>query len=146
MATEIQNGWILKADTIPALAAMILADAENDNLMVAATLAQTVSDYNTTCADPVNHPDPFGRTTAYLKALATPPYYAVKVYPGGPNTQGGLKKNEKGQVLDTEGQPDPPALCERRERFLLRCVLSHRRWQHLRDDHLRARRRQAGRH
>jgi succinate dehydrogenase/fumarate reductase flavoprotein subunit len=29
------------------------------------------------------------------------------MYPGGPNTQGGPKRNEKSQVVDSNGEPIP---------------------------------------
>jgi len=107
MVDEIAKGWVLKADTIEDLATQIMADPENDGLMTVAALKDTLTKFNGYCATTPPADPEFGRGAAYLKPLATPPYYAVKVYPGGPNTQGGLKKNEKGQVLDTQGQPIP---------------------------------------
>lgn len=35
------------------------------------------------------------------------PFYALKMYPGGPNTQGGPRKNAKSQVVDPSGNPIP---------------------------------------
>jgi succinate dehydrogenase/fumarate reductase flavoprotein subunit len=104
MVDEIAKGWVLKADTVTGLATQIMADPENDGLMTTKAMEDTLTAFNAACVTGV---DEFGRGAAYLKALKTPPFYAVKVYPGGPNTQGGLKKNGKGQVLDTQGQPIP---------------------------------------
>jgi succinate dehydrogenase/fumarate reductase flavoprotein subunit len=36
--------------------------------------------------------------------LVKPPFYAVEVYPCLLNTQGGPKRNEKAQILDTNGK------------------------------------------
>lgn len=105
MVEEIKKGWVLKGDTMTDLATQILADPENNGLMTAAALEETLTKYNGYCATGVDLE--FGRAKDRLVALKTPPFYAIKVYPGGPNTQGGLKKNEKGQVLDTEGNPIP---------------------------------------
>ncbi len=35
------------------------------------------------------------------------PYYAVEVWPGGPNTQGGPRRNYKSQIMNVEGEPIP---------------------------------------
>ena len=37
--------------------------------------------------------------------VATPPFYAIPLYPGGPNTTGGLRSNAQRQVLDWDDQP-----------------------------------------
>ena len=106
MVNEIAKGWVLKADTMTDLATQIMADPENDGLMTVEALKDTLTKYNGYCATGVDVE--FGRAADRLKSRShTPPFYAVKVYPGGPNTQGGLKKNGKGQVLDTQGQPIP---------------------------------------
>jgi 3-oxosteroid 1-dehydrogenase len=42
-----------------------------------------------------------------LRALETPPYYAIRVYPGDIGTNGGLATNENAQVLDAAGAPIP---------------------------------------
>ena len=39
--------------------------------------------------------------------MDTPPYYAIAMYPGGPNTEGGLVKNAKSQVLNVYGKVIP---------------------------------------
>ena len=37
----------------------------------------------------------------------TPPFYAMKMYPGGPNTKGGIDANAKRQALDWNAEPIP---------------------------------------
>ena len=39
--------------------------------------------------------------------VAKPPFYAVPLYPGGPNTKGGLRSNAQRQVLDWDDRPIP---------------------------------------
>ncbi|MDP6101418.1 MAG: FAD-binding protein, partial [Dehalococcoidia bacterium] len=40
-----------------------------------------------------------------LVPISNPPYYAVKMWPGGPNTQGGPKRNHRAQILNVDGDP-----------------------------------------
>lgn len=118
-SAEITKGFIQKGNTPAELAAAINATTyigtnSNDSVPVPEgitvhidpdVLTQTITDYNSYCAAG-NDPD-FGRKANTLHALATPPYYALPLWPGGPNTQGGPVRNEKGQVLDTAGNPIP---------------------------------------
>ena len=114
-SAEIAKGWILKGDTIEELAANIQADAENksplhpEGRMDPATLKETLTKYNQYCAAGED-PD-FGRDEKGLFPLPTPPYYAIKAYPGGPNTFGGPRKNGKGQVLYVDGTPIDRLYC-----------------------------------
>ena len=39
--------------------------------------------------------------------LDSPPFYAIKLFPGGPNTQGGPRHNSKAQVVNPFGEPIP---------------------------------------
>ena len=39
--------------------------------------------------------------------LDSPPYYCVELWPGGPNTSGGPRRNEHAQVIDVFGDPIP---------------------------------------
>jgi len=39
--------------------------------------------------------------------LNEPPYYAVRVWTGGPNTQGGAKRNAKAEILNVDDGPIP---------------------------------------
>ncbi len=102
-SAEIAKGWILKGDTIDDLALKIKQDSENKSFrvpngrMTPEILKETLRKYNQYSASGA---DPeFGRSKATLIPLATPPYYAIKTYPGGPNTWGGPRRNGKCQVL-----------------------------------------------
>lgn len=107
--TAVKNGWLLRADTPEELAELIAADEENSGRMTPEALAETFETYNGYCA--AGEDKEFGRKVDDLIPLQTPPFYAVKVYPGGPNTQGGLKKNEKGQVLNPFDEPIKRLYC-----------------------------------
>ena len=102
----INRGWIIKADSIAELAAAILADPENRNMMDAATLAETVSNFNGYCAAG-NVDLEFERKPATMGPVETPPFYAIKLYPGGPNTKGGIDADATRHVLDWEGKQMP---------------------------------------
>ena len=68
-------------------------------------LNNAITTFNQYCK--VGEDPEFNRDQKGLIPLATPPFYALKVYPGGANTQGGLKKNAKGQVVDPDGKVIP---------------------------------------
>ena len=107
--TAVEKGWMLRADTIEELAALIAADEENSARMTPEALAETVERFNGFCEKGVD--EDFGRAPEDLIPLSTPPYYAVKVYPGGPNTQGGLKKDATGHVVDAFDEPIKRLYC-----------------------------------
>jgi succinate dehydrogenase/fumarate reductase flavoprotein subunit len=39
--------------------------------------------------------------------VSEPPFYAIPLYPGGPNTKGGLRADPRRRVLDWEDKPIP---------------------------------------
>ena len=94
---EIEKGWIKKADSVAELAK--LAGIEDP-----AALAETVARYNAGCAA---GNDEFGRPADTLVPLDSPPYYCVAMFPGGSNTCGGPRKDERARVLDAFGEPIP---------------------------------------
>lgn len=100
-SVEIEKGWILKGDTIEELANVIASDPDVGDRMDPAVLAETLATYNA-YAEAKSDPD-FGRSEGGLKALSTPPYYALKMYPGGVNTFGGPRRNAKGQIVRPDG-------------------------------------------
>ena len=51
--------------------------------------------------------DPKVQPNPTLRALETPPYYAVPIWPGDIGTNGGLATNEYAQVLGSDAQPLP---------------------------------------
>lgn len=107
--TAVKNGWLLRADTPEELAELIAADEEDSGRMTPEALAETIERFNGFCEQ--GEDEDFGRKPADLIPLSTPPYYAVKVYPGGPNTQGGLKKDAKGRVVDAFDEPISRLYC-----------------------------------
>ncbi len=102
---EIDRGWIMRANTIDELANNIRGDLDNDGLMSPSLLEATVRRYNEHCRK--GEDDDFHKPKEWLQPLEDPPYYAVKLWPGGPNTQGGPKRNPKGQILSVEHTPIP---------------------------------------
>jgi fumarate reductase flavoprotein subunit len=68
-------------------------------------LKATIEEYNVVCD---NGYDPiFGKDRVYLKPLRTPPYYALRSAPGMLTTIGGLKINERMEVIDKHDNPIP---------------------------------------
>ena len=101
----LRNGWILEGETIAALAQKIHAHADNKGIMDAALLERTVESWNAYCA--AEHDPDFARDPGTMGPVAKPPFYAIPLYPGGPNTKGGLRSNGRREVLDWEDQPIP---------------------------------------
>jgi succinate dehydrogenase/fumarate reductase flavoprotein subunit len=94
---EIERGWIRKGNTIRELAEKIGVPADN--------LEKTVAKYNRYCKE--CHDPEFKRRQKTLIPLDTPPFYEVIQWPGGPNTQGGAKRNKNAQVVDPDDKPIP---------------------------------------
>lgn len=101
----IKRGWILQADTVEGLAEKIREHKENRKLMKPDNLAKTVSRFNEFSKKGVD--EDFNRKGATLGMINKPPYYALPLYAGGPNTKGGIAANAKREVLDWEGKPIP---------------------------------------
>jgi succinate dehydrogenase/fumarate reductase flavoprotein subunit len=95
---EIEKGWIMKAGTIKGLAE-VMAEPE----LPPEKLEATVSRWNEFCE--AGEDKDFGRTGRSLVKIATPPYYAVRYWPGGFSTCGGPRKNAEGQVMGANGKP-----------------------------------------
>lgn len=102
---EIDRGWIMKASTIEELSNKILVDPDNNGLMSPSVLRMTLKQYNEYCHK--GEDADFHKPKEWLQPLEDPPYYAVKLWPGGPNTQGGPKRNARGQVLRVDNSPIP---------------------------------------
>jgi hypothetical protein len=101
----IERGWVLKADTLDELAELIAQDPENSNQMTAEVLKAQVERFNEFCAN--EHDDDFERTLTTMGPILEPPFYAMKLYPGGPNTKGGIKADVKRRALDWDNKPVP---------------------------------------
>ena len=94
---ELDRGWIIKGNTVKELADRAGLDP--------ACLAETIHRYNESCKQ--GKDVDFGRQRSTLVPLDTGPYYAVKLWPGGPNTQGGPQRNSRAQVVRSDGKPVP---------------------------------------
>lgn len=93
---ELAKGWIKSADSLGALASLLGLDP--------AALTDTVGRWNR-CCDAGQDPE-FGRRLM-LAPLVEPPFYAVELSPSMLNTQGGPRRNEKGQIVRPDGTPIP---------------------------------------
>lgn len=96
-ARRIQKGWVVQA-TSPAELAVKLG-------MEPAMLDETIMAYNRYCRE--GRDPQFERPRQHLFPLDSPPFYAVELWAGGPNTQGGPRRNHKAQILNTDGEPIP---------------------------------------
>lgn len=94
---EVEKGWIAQGNSIRELAHKLKIEPE--------VLEREVQKYNKYC-DQKEDPE-FHRPPQHLKPLSEPPFSAVEFWPGGFNTRGGPRRNRKGQVLNTDGNPIP---------------------------------------
>lgn len=93
---ELEQGWIVKADTLEELAGLIGVPADG--------LAAGVATYNGYCAD--GYDPEFKRSAETLVPLAEQgPYYAMELFPTFTNTQGGAVRNASCQVMGVDGAP-----------------------------------------
>ena len=99
----LRNGWILQGETIAELAEKIRAHPENRERMDAKALEEQVATWNRYC-DEKNDPD-FSAEPDTMGELRKPPFFALPLYPGGPNTKGGLRSNARREVLDWDDKP-----------------------------------------
>jgi 3-oxosteroid 1-dehydrogenase len=101
----VKRGWILQADTLEALAEKIKAHGENRKLMDPANLTKAVERFNEFCKKKKD--EDFNRKEATLGPIEKGPFYALPLYPGGPNTKGGILANANREVLTWAGEPIP---------------------------------------
>ncbi len=101
----LRKGWILQGAALAELAEKIRAHPENHEKMDTQTLEQQVATWNRYC-DAKNDPD-FNAEPATMGELRKPPFFALPLYPGGPNTKGGIRSNARREVLDWDDQPIP---------------------------------------
>jgi succinate dehydrogenase/fumarate reductase flavoprotein subunit len=101
----LRNGWILQGSTIAELAAKIRAHPDNREMMDAEALTQQVEKWNHYC-DAGDDPD-FKAEPDTMGHVRKPPFFAIPLYPGGPNTKGGLRSNARREVLDWDDKPIP---------------------------------------
>ena len=93
---ELAKGWIKTADSIAGLASMLGLDP--------AKLQDTVAQWNRYCE--VGRDPDFGRTLM-TEPIAGGPFYAVELSPSMLNTQGGPRRNQKGEIVRPDGTPIP---------------------------------------
>jgi succinate dehydrogenase/fumarate reductase flavoprotein subunit len=104
----LQKGWILSADSIRDLAALIKTEdpATGDPVTVDVdALEETIAAYNeyaTAGVDPQ-----FNRPANRMAPVSTPPYYAIELCLSSINVQGGPWHNGSNQTLDTKGEIIP---------------------------------------
>ena len=95
LAKENRNVFV--ADTVEGLALNMEVSA--------AAFKKTVEDYNRSCAR--GYDEAFAKDRIYLRPVKTPPFYGFKCFCDFCGTNGGIRINEKAEVLDTEGIPIP---------------------------------------
>lgn len=93
--TEIEKGWIIKADSIEELAAKIDRDPVE--------LKATIDRYNQMATSGVD--GDFNRKAENMQPINQAPYYAVSLTPTLVATTGGAERNTKSQVLDWNNEP-----------------------------------------
>ena len=107
-SAELANGWIIKADTIAELAQKMGRDP--------VAVQATIDRWNASCAAGKDEQfdftgddtkAPYMRPAARLVPFTTGPFYAIRLHQGTLNTQGGMKRNPKSQVMSIEGPPIP---------------------------------------
>lgn len=94
---ELDKGWIVQGETVRELGKKLNMDP--------AVLENTIRTYNS-YANQGSDPE-FSRPARHMKPLREPPFFAVRLWPGGPNTQGGPRRSRKAEVLNGDGEPIP---------------------------------------
>jgi succinate dehydrogenase/fumarate reductase flavoprotein subunit len=93
-SAELAKGWIKTADSLAGLASIVGLDP--------AALPDTVTRWNRYCG--AKHDPEFGRTLM-MAPIVEKPFYAIELSPSMLNTQGGPRRNEKGQIVRPDGSP-----------------------------------------
>jgi len=93
---ELERGWVKRAGTLAALASAIGLDP--------AALQASVTRWNHLCE--TRKDADYGRKKA-LTPFGAGPYYAIELSPSMLNTQGGPRRNERGQIVRPDDTPIP---------------------------------------
>jgi succinate dehydrogenase/fumarate reductase flavoprotein subunit len=93
----LNKGWIATSETVTGLAETIGMSPD--------ALGNTVQRWNKYCEE--GNDFEFARNPLELVPLDTPPFYTIRLFPGGPNTQGGPRRNSKAQVMNPYGEAIP---------------------------------------
>jgi succinate dehydrogenase/fumarate reductase flavoprotein subunit len=94
---EVERGWIHTGATVEEAAAKAGLDP--------AAAAAAVREYNELCAS--GREDPLGRPRESLVPIDEAPICCVPLYPGGSNSAGGPRRNERAEIVDPFGEPIP---------------------------------------
>jgi succinate dehydrogenase/fumarate reductase flavoprotein subunit len=94
---ELKKGWIITGKTVRELARKLD--------MAPGVLDNTVKTWNRYCEK--GKDTSFGRNPVDLVPLNNSPFYAIRLFPGGANTQGGPRRNRHSQVVNPDGEPIP---------------------------------------
>jgi fumarate reductase flavoprotein subunit len=95
MKANLEKGTIIATSSVNELAAWIGTDSS--------VLKDTIDRYNAFCDAGCDND--FAKNQEYLKALRHPPFYAAKCYPWHLGSIGGIKINERMEVLDKAQRP-----------------------------------------
>lgn len=112
LGAAVADGYVVKGDTLTALAAALEIDADGLVAEVQAqneyavtgidvTFAKGGNDYEKNLGDASHGPNPC------LGSIKSPPFYAIKVYPGDIGSSVGLVADEHARVLGADGAPIP---------------------------------------
>jgi succinate dehydrogenase/fumarate reductase flavoprotein subunit len=96
------GGEVIEATSIEELASQL---TDRWNIPID-TFQNTMADYNSAC-EQENGQNLSVPKSGGLIPLNTPPYYAIRTLPGITFTYGGVKVNDRTEVLDTDNQPIP---------------------------------------
>jgi len=94
---EANNGQLKIANSLKDVAEWMEADSE--------TLEKSIMDYNSSCDR--GYDGLFYKDRRYLQPLKTPPFYALKCHQAFHCTIGGIKINQRMEVLDRKDRPIP---------------------------------------
>jgi fumarate reductase flavoprotein subunit len=97
LSQQIDKGGAFISESLEEISEWIEAPRE--------ALRNTVDEYNGFCDR--HYDEIFVKDPQYLRALRTPPFYAIKFSGAILGTMGGIKINYKMEVLDKEGEPIP---------------------------------------
>jgi fumarate reductase flavoprotein subunit len=97
LEAQERKGHVKISDSWEVIAGWIGADPQ--------MLKATIDEYNAACDS--GHDPLFAKDNEYLVPLRTAPYYAVRSFVGYVDTIGGIKINERMEVIDTQGKPIP---------------------------------------
>ncbi|HYF16794.1 MAG TPA: FAD-dependent oxidoreductase [Ramlibacter sp.] len=101
----LAKGWILQGQTLAELTGKIRSHPDGRGEMDAAALQASVERWNAAC-DAGNDAE-FDSDPKTMGRVDGPPFYAIPLYPGGPNTKGGLLADPQRRVLDWDERPIP---------------------------------------